>query len=86
MKQPDMFGRPKRKSPRVMAKLIDAGEAPDGTPVCNYLCRKCGWESGWVEERRSVSKVHLGYPCESCNAPTPEHTDTREEVSDDRPD
>lgn len=61
-----MFPKPARAAPRVMAKLTDAGDAPDGTPVARYVCRRCGWDSGWIEDRRNVSSPHRGVPCERC--------------------
>ena len=63
----DGFERPRRAPPRVMAKLIDAG-AGESAQVCSYRCRKCGWESGWVEDERSDTKIKRGIPCEVCNA------------------
>lgn len=56
------FERPERRSPRVMAKVLDAG---DGYAL--FQCPACGWNSGWIEECRSVSKVKRGIPCPSCN-------------------
>ena len=60
--------RPKRKPPRVMAKLEDAGGENDDT-WCHYRCRKCGWDSGWIIDNRTDSEIRRGMPCETCNAP-----------------
>jgi len=65
-RQMDAFQRPRRATPRAIAHVIDAGESPSG-PVALYRCRRCGWESGWVEERRPVSSIKRGLPCGPCN-------------------
>ncbi|QDP55350.1 MAG: hypothetical protein Tp176DCM1853251_34 [Prokaryotic dsDNA virus sp.] len=66
-KQAELFTKPPRAKPRVMAKLIDAGEAPDGQQVAKYQCR-CGWESGWINDSRPDSEMRRGTPCPRCNA------------------
>lgn len=65
-RQAEMFAKPLRARPRVMAKLKDAGEAPDGTQVARYRC-KCGWDSGWIEDSRPDSEMRRGMPCPECN-------------------
>lgn len=60
--------RPKRKPPRVMAKMVDAGEAPSGRQVIHYICRKCGWDSDWVFDDRPDSQIRKGIPCLKCNS------------------
>lgn len=57
--------RPKRKPPRVMAKLVDAGG--ESEPMAHYVCKKCGWDSGWRVDRRSTTEIRRGIPCEQCN-------------------
>jgi hypothetical protein len=66
-RQAELFDKPKRKSPRVLAKLVDAGTGVRGGKVCHYVCRSCGWDSGWVEESRPDSEIMRGLPCEVCN-------------------
>ena len=65
-RQAEMFPKPPRALPRVMAKLKDAGEAPDSTQVAVYRC-KCGWDSGWIEDNRPDSEMRRGMPCPNCN-------------------
>ncbi len=60
------FDRPKRKPARIMAHLVDAGGESD--PMAHYICGKCGWDSGWIVDRRSVSEIKRGVPCPNCNA------------------
>ncbi|MEQ8643121.1 MAG: hypothetical protein RID90_16890 [Marinovum algicola] len=58
--------RPKRKPPRVMAKVADAG-GDSGTLVV-YECSRCGWRSGWLDQSaKSNSDIRKGYPCPTCN-------------------
>ena len=66
-KQPmfDIIPKVKRKPPRVMAKLDDAGG--ENEPMAFYICKKCGWESGWISEPRCTTSVLAGIPCEKCN-------------------
>ena len=65
-RQLDMFPKPKRRSPRVMMHLYDAGGCDDGTLVC-YRCERCGHDSGWVIEDRPPSAIMRGAPCPKCN-------------------
>lgn len=59
------FERPPRKPARVMAKLDDAGG--ESVQMARYSCRKCGWDSGWIEDERSDTEIRRGIPCEVCN-------------------
>lgn len=67
-RQAEMFAKPPRAAPRVMARLRDAGERPDGQQVALYQCR-CGWSSDWIVEDRPDSQMKRGMPCPTCNAP-----------------
>ncbi|SPJ27657.1 hypothetical protein TRM7615_01147 [Falsiruegeria mediterranea M17] len=60
------FERPKRKPPRVMAKLYDAG-GEVGKWIC-YRCNRCGWDSGWIDQtHKSDTEIKRGHPCPECN-------------------
>ena len=61
----DIITKVKRKPPRVMAKLVDAGGHDE--PLAQYVCKKCGWDSGWISEPRCTTAVLAGIPCENCN-------------------
>ena len=64
------FERQKRKSPRVMAKLVDAGSSPTigCKTIALFRCKRCGWDSGWRDDNRPDSQIRRGIPCEECNS------------------
>lgn len=61
--------KPKRKPPRVMAKLLDAGSSPTigCKTIARFGCKKCGWETGWIDDDRPDSEIRKGRSCEICN-------------------
>lgn len=69
-KQSELFERPKRKAPRIIAHFTDVGDhgciyRNGNDTVADFSCKKCGWESGWIETRRGL--VAKGVPCAACN-------------------
>jgi DNA-directed RNA polymerase subunit RPC12/RpoP len=61
------FEPPPRAKPRVMAKVVDAGEN-----IAQFECAKCGWNSGWVyDDEMTVTQTKRGIPCEPCNTKEP---------------
>lgn len=56
---------PKRRQRRVMARVIDAGNFPDGRHAAHFACRRCGWVQ-WLAVS-SVSAAKKGHPCPNCN-------------------
>lgn len=68
--QPDLFGRPPRRRPRVMMHVVDAGHS-DGRngfagPCVELECAQCGHNTGWVPSG-PVWKEKRGRPCPNCN-------------------
>ena len=61
-----MFPKPRRRSPRAMMKMYDAGGGCGGNLVA-YRCGRCGYDAGWVVEDRPPSQVLRGLPCPRCN-------------------
>lgn len=57
---------PRKRNPRrVLMHVIDAGSGSgENWDLVRYGCR-CGYESEWTEERRSVAR--RGVPCPKCN-------------------
>lgn len=72
MSTPDLFGFKKPRAPRrFLAHWADVGDHgckyhPGNTCVALFECRRCGWESGWIE-RRNKTHVLEGVACEVCN-------------------
>tara|TARA_A200000113_G_scaffold220469_1_gene230649 strand:+ start:662 stop:901 length:240 start_codon:yes stop_codon:yes gene_type:complete len=68
-KQIELFGKLRRKSPRVMAHFVDVGISPyvDGHQCAEFECKKCGWNSGWLHGFETVTSVKRGVPCPDCN-------------------
>lgn len=66
---PDFFGKPARKAPRRMMRMVDAGSSGckgQGWGI-QYEC-KCG-HSEWIyyDKEPSPSQVQKGEPCPPCN-------------------
>lgn len=59
----DMFdGTKPRKPARIMAHMNDCG-----SEGAEFICKKCGWNSGWVIKKFTYSEILRGIPCEKCN-------------------
>ncbi|WP_107495541.1 hypothetical protein [Thalassobius sp. I31.1] len=62
----DLFGYTKpRAKPRVMMHVADAGEG------IRFECEKCGHDTGWIADEKSVSENKRGLPCPVCNEGDP---------------
>ncbi len=61
----DLFGERRRRSPRVMMQMADAGQFPDGKSAGVFGCKRCGQETGWVYA--SITELRRGIPCQTCN-------------------
>ena len=57
----DLFGEKPIRPRRVMAHFTDAG-----TDTVEFECSKCGWNSGHIFWKKSVSEAKRGIPCEAC--------------------
>ena len=56
-----------RRAPRVMMKVIDAGDQGD-VEIVQMKCKKCGHETGWIPASKPWSKDKWeGRPCPVCN-------------------
>jgi len=64
MRIPDLFDKPPRKRPRVLAHVADAGNCEDGQ-VAYFRCARCEWAE-WTRVR-TVTEAKRGYPCPRCN-------------------
>lgn len=66
-RQLDMLPKPKRKPPRVLMRVCDAGGSRKN-PLCRFKCATCGYESGWLRfENVTESALKRGLPCPRCN-------------------
>lgn len=67
-KQPDLFPFPAafRSKRRVLMHVADAG-----SDMIRFVCR-CGFETGWIRDKWSVSKNRRGHPCPKCNPSDPD--------------
>lgn len=66
MNTPDLFGEARpRRSPRVMMRATDSGSFPDGKDAGQFVCRRCGRDTGWIYATRA--DVRRGVPCSDCN-------------------
>jgi hypothetical protein len=62
-RQQELFAKPKRRSPRVLAKSDDHGHFPDGRQAAHFVCR-CGWNE-WLS--CTWSEAIRGIACPDCN-------------------
>lgn len=58
----DLFGEKSRRPKRVMMHVADAG-----VDVIRFECSKCGHDTGWVVDEKTVSENKRGIPCPDCN-------------------
>lgn len=63
-RQSEMFDK-QRKPRRVLARMIDAGQYPDGRLAVHFACRRCGWVQWLAVKTKMAGK--RGHPCPSCN-------------------
>jgi len=62
--------KPPRQKPRRLMRVIDAGSFPDGQPMIECECFRCGYNTGQIVQERPTSECKRGLPCPKCN-PTP---------------
>ncbi len=48
-------------------KVIDAGNGFGDGKVIMFKCFKCGHNTDWIEDTKSVSENKRGMPCPHCN-------------------
>lgn len=59
----DMFDRVKpRRKRRVMMHVVDGG-----VDMIQFECFKCGYNSGWIPNDKSLTENKRGIPCPKCN-------------------
>ncbi len=54
---------PLRRPYRKLARLVDGG-----CGTFHFECKRCGWDSGWLELCLSVTAAKRGMPCPECNS------------------
>lgn len=70
-KQPTLFDRGPRRSPRVMMHVFDASdigpcEVEIGGHQVRLECRRCGHRTGWLAVA-NATEGKRGKPCPECN-------------------
>ena len=38
-----------------------------GVDMIRFQCRRCGYDTGWIEDEQTVSRNKRGIPCPDCN-------------------
>lgn len=61
-RQLDLIGKPKRRSPRVLMYVSDAGDR-----YIQFTCFKCGFLDRYHGYIGTVSENKRGRPCPRCN-------------------
>lgn len=78
MRQPTLFSVPpkKRRPPRVMMHVIDAGDPqsydvayPDRC-LARFQCRRCDWQTNWIAID-TITEARRGVPCPACSEAAP---------------
>lgn len=55
-----------KRPPIKRMHVVDAGNGLSGK-VIQFECRRCGHNTGWIEDTCSVSDNKRGLPCPKCN-------------------
>lgn len=55
-------GEAPRRKRRVLMHVIDCGSG-----YISLMCKKCGHETGWIEEVLTITEYKRGLPCPECN-------------------
>ena len=61
----DLFGEKPRRKRRVMMHVIDAGQ--NTYKVIMFECSKCGYNTDWIRDERTISENKRGMPCPKYN-------------------
>lgn len=72
-KTSDLFspdGKKPRREKRKLMHVADAGQSNWGK-VIKFECSHCGYETGWMDDEKSISTNKRGIACPICN-PTKE--------------
>ncbi|HSV28619.1 MAG TPA: hypothetical protein VLL76_03645 [Candidatus Omnitrophota bacterium] len=59
----DLFPDAPRRPRRVLMHVMDAGSG-----MIEFACRRCGHNTGWIRDDRTVTENRRGRPCPKCNA------------------
>lgn len=76
--QLELLPKPPRAKPRKLMHVRDAGNGPAGSPIVQFQCRRCGYQSDWLPMRLShtsnpkpgaltLTESKRGIPCPKCN-------------------
>ena len=57
-----------KATPVKRMRVADAGHLTIGTKGIRFTCPHCGHDTGWIEDRRTISENKRGLPCPCCNA------------------
>lgn len=64
---PDLFPNAPRSPRKVRMRVMDAGHLPHGVKGIEFECKKCGHNTGWIEDIWTVTENRRGLPCPKCN-------------------
>lgn len=67
MTAPNLFPDAHRRPRRVLMHVVDAGHRPCGGKGIQFRCGKCGHDTGWIPDNKTVSENRRGRPCPMCN-------------------
>jgi len=56
-----------RRAPIKRMHVADAGHDPSGTKSIRFECRRCGHDTGYVDDIWTISENRRGHPCPVCN-------------------
>lgn len=72
MKQLALFKKALPRRPRFkQMQVADAGHLAGGGKAIRFVCPHCGHDTGWISDRRTLSKNRKGAPCPACNSQDP---------------
>lgn len=64
----DLFGYVKpRAKPLKRMHVHDAGHLPGGSKGIQFVCPRCGHDTGWIHDEWTVTQNRRGLPCPKCN-------------------
>ena len=56
-----------RKKPVWRMNVKDAGSLTGGVKGIRFECRRCAFDTGWIEDQQTVFENRRGMPCPVCN-------------------